>query len=601
MQFKKDEMNFPISSHKQVHKRYSLGVLGLLSWAKDKGHLDPRLAGASASVFFRVIYAEMDNCLTALFTKDDSDILLATSRLTERLVDKSSVKNSGQADFSQPVFIGDEYRLPVALGRSEEAAPKDITTDAWNEAIALLRESGHPGLGIVEGCAISVLGLNNRFGEVMAFSDKKLPGFLAFGVNNPPGVLAEELLHESVHTLIWSYLQLNPSVADSLHSLYGVYSTFVKRGRTAVRVLHGALSYGAVCSLWITICKSGLAGKAFATTDTEGRRLAEYRISTLQNRVATSLDALENVCRNGEIADLASATQLSWALEAVSAEGCGKGSIEEQIQEIRAVATLNDVTKAEILLALIKEKQSRTVLPIDQLEFLDAFGRAGGKYVIGHTLVKSDLDQKCAGFSNVVASTFELDSDDGGLDAFVYFGSDLSQIAETARLDNLNLAGTLLGIPECCQLFFSLNWDRVRNHGGDLFGHLLSKQPKVSSGHIECDVSALYRGKGLCWHFPCELHCENTRRVVQNRTELLTQIDPVLSERLITKAKRLLLWSSTRGYCFVEGEEVEHLLTQKLKWINGEDFLQPEDLELSVEEWVSNPLSAELRRVVRFS
>jgi hypothetical protein len=51
----------------------------------------------------------------------------------------------------------------------------------------------------------------------------------------------------------------------------------------------------------------------------------------------------------------------------------------------------------------------------------------------------------------------------------------------------------------------------------------------------------------------------------------------------------------------VEGEEVEHLLTQKLKWINGEDFLQPEDLELSVEEWVSNPLSAELRRVVRFS
>ena len=216
-------------------------MLNLLKQESDRGHLDPTVVRAPVEAFYKAISKEMDTCLTALFTQEEGDARRAANRVAE------CVKSCGfgEPHSKFPVVIGREHRLTAVLGRASEAAPMKTTAEGWKKALQLLLDSGHPGAGIVEECALAVLGLKGSFGHIQAFSDMRLPGFVAFGVHNPPGVVAEQLLHESVHTLLWSYLQVNAKSAEALSSLCGTYSTFVKRGRSAVRVLHGSLSYGA--------------------------------------------------------------------------------------------------------------------------------------------------------------------------------------------------------------------------------------------------------------------------------------------------------------------------------------------------------------------
>lgn len=587
-------MSFPPSSPKLVHRRYSLGVLGLLKQESAFGRLDPQVLRAPVEVFYEAVFREIDTCLVALYSQDEVNAKQAAACVAKCL-------NSCGPDEAPtfPFVIGREHRLTSALGRVTEAAPVETTVDAWNNALHLLRASGHPSLAIVEDCVLAVLGLNGTFGHIRAFSDARLPGFVAFGVHNPPGVVAEQLLHESVHTLLWSYLQVNASAAEALHSLYGTYSTFVKRGRSAVRVLHGALSYGAVCSLWVAIRNAGLAGHALSTTDSQGLLLVNRRIDKLRERVAASLCALGNVCRKNEVADLATAAKLSWCLDAVPTDLLCKRSFEAQLQVIRS-AGIDDISKAEILLAVTGNKQSRTVLPVDGLDFLEAFGRAGGVYMIGRQAVRSTTDEQCAGFSNVSSSSHPLDCDESGLDAFVYFGADLDSIAETARLDEINAAGSLLGIPDCCQEFFASNWEEVRHQGGDLFSYLLSQQSPVSYGHAECNAAAMYIRKGLCWHFPCSLMCENTRTVSTRRARRLAEVDCVLGERLKGKSRGVLLWSRLDGYCFLEGVDLDIVIPSSTMWFHGGNFYQLGVVECSPRTWVSQATDKECRRAVRF-
>lgn len=587
-------MSFPPSSPRLVHRRYSLGVLGLLKQESALGRLDPYVLRAPVEVFYEAISREMDTCLVALHSQDEVDKRRAAWRVADRI---NSYEVGELPTF--PFVIGGEHRLTSALGRATEAAPVNTTADAWNKALHLLRTSGHPGLAIVEDCALAVLGLNGSFGHIKAFSDARLPGFVAFGVHNPPGVISEQLLHESVHTLLWSYLQVNASAAETLYSLYGTYSTFVKRGRSAVRVLHGALSYGAVGSFWEAIRNAGLAGPALSTTDSQGLLLVNRRIDKLRDRVAASLCALSNVCRQNEVAELASAMKLSWCLDSVPADLLCKRSFEAQLKVIRS-AGIDDISKAEILLAVSGEKQSRTVLPVDGLGFLEAFGCAGGMYMIGRQAVRSAADDQCAGFSNVSSSSHPLDCDETGLDAFVYFGEDLDAIAETARLDEINAAGSLLGIPDCCQEFFTSNWEEVRHQGGDLFSYLLSQQSPVSFGHAECNAAAMYIRKGLCWHFPCSLRCENTRSVSTRRARRLAEVDCVLGERLKGKAQGVLLWSHIDGYCFLEGADLDIVIPSSTMWFHGGNFYQLGVVECSPRNWVSQATDKECRRAVRF-
>ena len=42
----------------------------------------------------------------------------------------------------------------------------------------------------------------------------------------------------------------------------------------------------------------------------------------------------------------------------------------------------------------------------------------------------------------------------------------------------------------------------------------------------------MYRGGGLCWHFPCSPDCAETIRIVGERRDFLTKHDPGLLREL---------------------------------------------------------------------
>ena len=80
-------MSFPPSSARQVHRRYSLGVLNLLKQEIDKGHLDPTVVRAPVEAFYEAILNEMDTCLAGLFTQEDGDLKRAAERVAECVED----------------------------------------------------------------------------------------------------------------------------------------------------------------------------------------------------------------------------------------------------------------------------------------------------------------------------------------------------------------------------------------------------------------------------------------------------------------------------------------------------------------------------------
>ncbi|VTY39425.1 mod_HExxH: HEXXH motif domain protein [Xylophilus ampelinus] len=585
-------MNFPSSSPEQVRRRYVVALLGLLQRQVCEGVRGAEALRTPVDRFQAAGQREADLCLTALFTLAPDD----AQRALDAVLADAAQPSPRVGAVRRPRVLGPDSALAVALGRRAETAAVADSCDAWRDAWQLLVDVDHPGASLVSASVLSLLGLKGAYGHVRAFSDPKLPGFLAIGVSNPPGVVAEQLVHESVHTHLWCYLQLNPGVADTFGALFGAHSNYVKRARSAVRIAHGALSYGAVCSFWLAVRQAGLCEIATGVAELEARSLVDQRIETLRLRVGTSLAALRNICRQGEFQALAEAAGLLWCLAAVPVRYLGAPDVEAQMRAI-ASSDMGAISKAEIILAVMGHKQTRSVLPVDRLAFLDDFARAGGRYVIGREAVVSAADDQCAGFSNVVASAQPLDGAGPGTDVFVYFGQQLDDIEQTARLDAENGAGTCLGIPACCQEWFRNHWEAARTQGGDLFARLLLAQPPISDCFAECNAAGMYVGRGLCWHFPCSPTCEFTRATVRLRAQLLSGVVPALAEQLVAEQHGVLLFSSLSGYCFLPAASLEDPVPAEASWTNGTSF-SPEIGGDGPARWVARAPSGEARRVL---
>ena len=95
-------------------------------------------------------------------------------------------------------------------------------------------------------------------------------------------------------------------------------------------------------------------------------------------------------------------------------------------------------------------------------------------------------------------------------------------------------AGELFGIPECCREAFAIHWPRVSKTGGDLFGDVLLRYGVDGNCDVAraCDVTAMYRGGGYCWHFPCRPDCRKTIELVGARRAAILQLDPDLAREL---------------------------------------------------------------------
>jgi hypothetical protein len=135
-----------------------------------------------------------------------------------------------------------------------------------------------------------------------------------------------------------------------------------------------------------------------------------------------------------------------------------------------------------------------------------------------------------------------------GDEIHLYIAADSHTAQRAASLDTRNEAGSMFGIPECCQRWFGERWENCRAQGGDLFAEMI--RTHHVDGHLqvaqECDASAMFRGGGLCWHFPCGPKCEATIAAIHSRKEALLNLDASLVATLLS-AQVQQLWLAENG------------------------------------------------------
>ncbi|MBZ9864233.1 hypothetical protein LB515_02480 [Mesorhizobium sp. CA15] len=426
--------------------------------------------------------------------------------------------------------------LKRIIGRSREeqlVADPQVVRAAWMAAEHLLGQLHlHRLLSVVQAVDL-IAGLHGPRGEIRALSSLQFPGFAAIGVENPPLILAEQAVHESLHVTLAARIALDTDLKPLTDERVGVLSPFTSSVRTIERVSHGILSYAAVRQLWRAVAKATTPELWMELPDRgKARELVARRLRTLDARLALAMICLFDaagveVCNL--IRDLAvdlMETELESPARAVSAR---REVVTAAGYSTKPVG-LDAIQRAELDMAERGDKVSRITLPFAEIS-KDGFALVSTLSVAASSwVIRSIPDPRLGQFSNVSGDAAHILDADSKSEVHLYLHRDPSLAREAALLDSDDRAGELLGIPACCCEWFSREWPAAREVGGDVFAVMVRKVAREGRAIVasECDASAMYRGGGLCWHFPCSPSCRETVRIVRERKVRLMKSNPGL-------------------------------------------------------------------------
>lgn len=452
-------------------------------------------------------------------------------------------------------FLAVDSRIGAILGASAPPGESDpsVTESAWMSATAAVESTGAAGLvGLLRSVDL-VVGLQGPWGEIRALSNPAIPGFVAIGVNSPPAILAEQALHESMHVALSARIALDPSTERLCDSRVGVLSPFTNSVRTSERVVHGLMSYGVVLSLWISLEKSPLLATLLAVeSEDRARAICRRRIETIGARLAVAELALQDAAGQEVVVMVRDMfTELS-GLPAPwdAAVPASRQTVVDRSGFLSGLFHLRPIERAEATLALAGEKVSRLSVPLQRSGEIGFGLLALGPVVASATAVRPVPDERIGGFSNVATTirpVLEAHPDD---EVYLFLANEATLARRAAVLDLEDQAGELLGIPDCCRARFAERWPSVRTLGGDMFVDMLQTHARFGRIEVavECDASAMYRGGGLCWHFPCTPRCNMTIEIVKRRRAILRAIAPDLLPALDAAIARHVVIDTSGRY-----------------------------------------------------
>ena len=433
------------------------------------------------------------------------------------------------------VFLGSSDEVQAVVGKHRASVEPDpmVTEQAWLTARTAIETTPAHDLSLLLQSIDIVVGLQGPWGEVRAFSNPAFPGFVAIGVNSPPAILAEQALHESMHVALAARLALDPMCGPLCDGRVGVLSPFTNSVRTVERVVHGIMSYGVVLAIWKAFGETpSLAALLGLDGEEEASAVCKRRVETVSARLALA----ELSLRDAAGVDVVEMTRAifkeltgingPWVTDLVQSRSAvvSRGSFNV------GVGDLNAIERAEVALALEGKKVSRISVPFHRSAEI-GFGLLGlGSVAASAVAIRPMRDDRLDGFSNVAEACTHILGAAPSDEVHLYISNEPHLAHSAAVLDRSDEAGELLGIPPCCRARFARRWTSVRHAGGDMFADMLRSH--ASNGRadvaVECDVSAMYRGGGLCWHFPCSPTCASTIEVVRSRRALFSRTDPEL-------------------------------------------------------------------------
>ncbi|WJI79375.1 MULTISPECIES: HEXXH motif-containing putative peptide modification protein [unclassified Mesorhizobium] len=422
---------------------------------------------------------------------------------------------------------------------SQLVADPEVVGAAWMTVEYLLgRLSLHRLIPVVQAVDL-IAGLHGPRGEIRSLSSLQFPGFAAIGVENPPLILAEQAVHESAHVTLAARIALDTNLMPLTDERVGILSPFTNSVRTIERVSHGILSYAAVRHLWRAVALEVNPEFWMELQDREKAcDLVARRLRTLDARLALAMICLFDaagieVCNL--LVDLAAdllETELDHPTKLVSRR---REVVTAAGYPVKP-AGLGAIQRAELGAATRGDKVSRVTLPFADIS-KDGFALVSSLAVVASSwVIRSVPDPRIGQFSNISGDVAHVLDADSGSEVHLYLHRDPALAREAAILDMDDQAGELLGIPTCCREWFLREWPAARQAGGDAFAVMINQA--ASGGTVivasECDASAMYRGGGLCWHFPCSPSCPETIRIVRERRERLMRSDPSLLMELET-------------------------------------------------------------------
>jgi hypothetical protein len=377
-------------------------------------------------------------------------------------------------------------------------------------------------------------------GTIKSFSNVDSPGLVFFSIDNPPLLIAEQLVHEATHVALYLRTEDDTELSDAFETTPACYSPFTDSVRPAERVFHGIVSYAKVRRLWIAARDSECQVATWLDGAVTYQDSISKRIESLNLRIETGWRSLIAATTDSEAETLLNA--YLWLVGEAAALPLLGGSENSDLEQL---AFLSDIQLAEVVLAVKGEKVSRITLMLQHGSEARALLDYSGTCCFSTRAFRNKKDPNIKGFANSFAAAVPLIGASPTDEVLAYVAKTKAEARLAFDLDQDDAAGELFQIPDCCSRFFAKNWEKVRSTHADLYSfHLRGAVGRRIFMPWQCNAAAMYAGGGLCWHFPCSLDCDATKTLVTRRAAALAQVDAELLERLVHTQRLPFAWSA---------------------------------------------------------
>lgn len=435
------------------------------------------------------------------------------------------------------------------------------------------------------------VGIVGSSGEIGSGTTTDAPGIVFIAINNPPVLICEQIIHEGTHSQLNLAFEQNTETQETLDIFPACYSPFTSSIRSAKRVFHGVMSYGRVLEFYKKLDDRCFNNKWFSGLgEKEGREAIKNRINQISLRVTKGWQALCSAAKYDEVIMLENIYR--------SFIGSPPPSIlnYSSLKEVKEI--LGPVQYAETLLAQHGAKVSRFGISISSKKALETISRMDVSCCFSTFAYLPKPDPDLGGFPNEFNSTCNILSATKDHSVLCYVASNTESLRNAWSQDKSNRAGSMFGIPECCQLAFEEKWSRaVDQYNGEMFSMLLSSSKPEDYNIIripwENNLPTMYRRSGLCWHFPCRLDCTETIKVVNKRVDFLFKRDESLAKALISKQRQSFIWIPGVGYGFLPQEPLKEINMEDIEWLNMAAFHKPPSGP--VLDWAKNSCNRNFR------
>ena len=422
---------------------------------------------------------------------------------------------------------------------------KGLVIERVKEGINLINIISSEWKEKIEKAIHSVSGLFDEHNIINSGFTKDFPGFISLNINADFSIIGEEIAHESTHLLFDNLLYFNSDIREKIKKIPPVYSIFAKKPRSIELVLHGLFSYTSVYVFW----------KNLAQIYPDEQSRSKNRTEKVFKYIKAALQSLSNVLNHQQWKEI---KNIYKTICPVFEDDLWNIKIYKKKISIKSINKLKDnfsnIESAEILLAIEKNKVSRISKPIAQINsIINIIEELPVFYCFSDYLFSSNEDKSINDFHNVISETYSLYNLDSyinyDLSVHIYFSSNQKELIDAFSLDKEDNCGKLFKTPSCCEKHFKNKWDyAVQYLEGDMtklyFENL--KEDKILN-NLQYNPIPMYFDLGFCWHFPCDLECEATKKVINERIKILKKY-PLLFKELETLEKYQLYIDKRLNY-----------------------------------------------------